>query len=205
MKKTSECINKIDVLFEALFAGDKNSLTNIAKEISKLEHECDIIKSDIRNHMSASVFLPIDRRDILHVVSTMDAIADAAEDIAVLLSLRWMELPKQIIGDFLNLWSKSKHTFELSKKVLDDLDLLLETGFSGPDSKKIFAKIEAVSKQEHEADKAQDIFGKALFKHEDDIKPAALLMWIKISGKVGDVANTAEKMTEYIRIMLARS
>ena len=203
MKKTSVCVDLTGDIFEALFAGDKYKVSVIAKEISRTEHECDDLKKEIRTHLTQSVFLPVDRRDLLHVLSNMDSIADHAEDLGVLLTLRWMELPVELQPEFRELLQRSQKVVEESAYVIDSLDRLLETGFSGPDADDMLAKIDEIDRLEHLADKAQDAFGKALFAREDDFKPAALFMWIKISNKVGDLANSAERMVNHIRWMLS--
>ena len=154
-------------------------------------------------HLSRSVFLPVDRRDILHVLTHMDAIADNAEDVGVLLSLRWMEIPEEIKPDFLELLYASLKVARESSKVINSLGNLFDAGFSGPDAVTVMNLIDNIDKLEHSADKAQDRFGKALFRHEDDMKPAALFMWVKIANKVGDLANSAERMVNNIRTMLA--
>jgi len=203
MKKTSLCVDLTGQIFEALFRKDKQSVSLLAKEISRVEHDCDILKQEIRGHLSQSVFLPVDRRDLLHVLTNMDTIADHAEDVGVLLTLRWMDLSQELQPIFLELLTRSQKVVEESALVIDSLERLLETGFSGPDADEMLAKIDEIDKLEHLADKAQDAFGKALFAKEDELKPAELFMWIKIANKVGDLANSAERMVNHIRWMLS--
>lgn len=203
MKKTMLCVERTHDLFDALFEGNKERVGELAKEISQLEHECDVIKQEIRTHLTNSVFLPVDRKDILLVLSNMDNIADYAEDLGVLLTLRWMELPKELHGPFLDLLHRAHDVVQASALVIDSLDQLLETGFSGPDAKEMLKRIDEIDRLEHVADKAQDVFGKALFAKEDEFKPAALFMWIKIANKVGDLANASERMVNHIRWMLS--
>jgi predicted phosphate transport protein (TIGR00153 family) len=205
MKKTMTCVDKTHDLFDALFAGDKERVHELAKEISQIEHQCDLLRQEIRNQLAKSVFLPVDSRDILHVLSNMDAIADFAEDLGVLLSLRWMELPVSLHEPFNELLKRAHLVVVESSHVIESLDRLLETGFSGPDAEDVTRKIDEIDRLEHLADKAQELFGKALFAHEDEFKPAALFMWIKIANKVGDLANSAERMVNHIRLMLSQS
>lgn len=205
MKKTTICVEKTHDLFDALFLGDKHQVHALAIEISQIEHQCDLLRQEIRNHLSKSVFLPVDSRDILHVLSNMDSIADFAEDLGVLLSLRWMELPESLHAPFYELLNRAQRVVIESGYVIESLDRLLETGFSGPDADDVLRKIDEIERLEHLADKAQEIFGKELFKHEDEFKPAALFMWIKIANKVGDLANAAERMVNHIRLMLSQS
>lgn len=204
MKKTLECVEATRPLFEALWAGDKEGVTRAAKVVSRLEHEADVIKHEIRSRLHSSVFLPVDRRDVLALLSSMDAIADQAEDIGVLLTLRWMELPEPLKAPFEELRDRVYQVVERSGDVIEGIDSLLESGFSGPDANALITMVDEVGRLEHEADKAQDYFGKQLFLHEDDMKPAALFMWVKIANKVGDMANAAERMVNQTRLMLAR-
>ncbi len=203
MKRTKECVNKIHDLFDALFAKDKDRVAAIAKDISRIEHECDEIKKEIRQQLVNSVFLPIERRDLLQILFSIDLLADYSEDIGVLLTMRWMELPDSLVDHFRELLARCFRVVEESCRVVEAFERLLDTGFTGPDADDVLARIDEIARLEHLADKAQDIFGKALFVHEDEMKPAALLMWMKISNKVGDLANGSERMVNHLRVMLS--
>lgn len=204
MQKTMECADKTLPLFEALFSGDTKKVDSLVKEISCLEHDCDIIKQEIHPLLTKSIFLPVERRDLLHVLNEMDKIANYAEDIGVLLSLRknW-SLPVELQPLFNNLLARSLKVVHRSAEVIDAFDQLLEAGFAGPDVDAVMRQISNTDRLEHEADKAQTIFGKELFNHEDEMKPLEVFMWTKISNKVGDLANSAENMVNYVRLMLA--
>ncbi len=205
MKQVLVCVDKTEQLFKALKAGDQEQIRKLAKEISKIEHDCDILKQDLRTQISKSVFLPVDRRDLIHVLSHMDAIADECEDLGVLLTLREMSVPDFAKDSLEELMSSAILTVRKADEVIRALDRLLETGFAGPDAIEILKKIDEIDHQEHLADKAQDKFGKALFQHEDEIKPAALFMWNKIANKIGDLANSSERMASHIRLMLSNN
>lgn len=203
MKEVLVCTQKTEELFAALLAGNQIQVTEIAKQISQIEHHCDNLKQELRAQISKSIFLPVDRRDLLHVLSNMDMLADICEDLGVLLTLRKMELPVQMHPPFEELLNRSLQVVYQSNEVITSLDRLLETGFSGPDALEILKKIDEIDHLEHLADKAQDQFGKSLFLMEDDIKPAALFMWNKIANKIGDLANNAERMVNHVRLMLS--
>lgn len=203
MAKTTQCALKTRELFAALLAKDKNRVQQVVREISQLEHECDRMTQQLRFRLTQSVFLPVDRRDLFGLLHHMDDIADAAEDIGVLLSLRWMELPQQLRGCFEDFLESALRTVQESRGVIDALEELFESGFSGPESKTVLDQIDAIGKLEHQADKKQETFGRELFVFEDDLKPAALLMWLKIGAKVGDLANCSEHMVGHVRFMLS--
>ena len=81
MEKAHECAKRIEPLFAAVLSKDQEAVKKIADEISRLESEADEIKHDIRNHLPKSLFLPIDRRDLLEILHIQDAIADIAQAI----------------------------------------------------------------------------------------------------------------------------
>ena len=94
MDKVRACVDQIDPLFKALGKGDYAEVGQISGLIVKLEHEADIIKDDIRTHMRQTVFLPVDKKDFMHLLSAQDDIADAVEDLAVLLKIKNLATPR---------------------------------------------------------------------------------------------------------------
>ena len=203
MEKTAQCAAKTRQLFAALLENDQKQVAKVVREISQLEHECDRMTQKLRFRLSQSVFLPVERRDLLGLLHHMDDIADTAEDIGVLLSLRVMELPKQLQPSFEDFLESSLAVVNASQTVVDALQQLFESGFSGPDSQAVLEQIDRIGQLEHVADKKQEIFARELFVLEDELKPAALFMWIKIGAKVGDLANCAEHMVAHVRFMLS--
>lgn len=203
MEKTLLCVEKTKDICNAVFAGDKERVKLLAKEISQIEHECDLIKRDLRSEVAQSILLPIDRRDLLKVLSNMDSIADNAEDVGVLFTMRWMTLPEVLQPSFDHFLTSTLAVVNESATVIFALDRLLEAGFSGPDAEEVIRRIDHIDKLEHEADKAQDQLGKKFFELEEEFSPAALVMWIKIIEKVGQISNSSERMMNKIRLMLS--
>ena len=74
-------------------------IEKLVADLSRMEHEADLTKNDIRNHFPKSLFLPIDRAHFLEILSVQDSIADKAEDIGILLTLRPLESFRNIPKD----------------------------------------------------------------------------------------------------------
>ncbi|MBL4818615.1 MAG: TIGR00153 family protein [Deltaproteobacteria bacterium] len=158
MKEVLVAVDGVKHLFEALSVGDQEKVVTIAKEISQTEHRCDEIKQNLRAQISKSVFLPVDKRDLIHVLSHMDSLANVCEDLGVLLTLRRMELPVFLKDPLDELLQRSLDTVGKAKEVIAALDRLLETGFSGHDAVEILKKIDEIDHLEHLADKAGPIW-----------------------------------------------
>jgi len=55
-----------------------------------------MVKKEIRNNLPKSIFLPVNRGDMLNYLREQDKIADSAEDLAVLVTLRKMTVPSEL-------------------------------------------------------------------------------------------------------------
>ena len=203
--KVQECASLVPDLVDAALDGDQAQVKALAKKISVLEYEADIIKTRVRDHLPKSLFMPVSRSDLLDVVSAMDAVADIAEDLGVLFSMRAMEPPPDEVATLIRQLVESCVAVVLrATEVVSHLDSLASTSFTGPEAEQVLVLIDHVDREEHEADKVQDQLAKAFFRHEDDFKPAAIYVWMKIFNKIGDLANASEKMTHRIRLFLAK-
>ena len=79
--KVHECVKLVRPLTETFLKGDFKKIDDIHNEISKLEHEADLIKTEIRRGLGKSYMLAVERSDLLHFLHTQDEIADTAEDV----------------------------------------------------------------------------------------------------------------------------
>lgn len=197
--------NKMPALIEALEAGDQAGVERLAKETSILEGEADVAKNRVRAEMPVRLFLPVDRRDALRLVSEIDAIADCAEDVGVLLTLRPLNVPDTMRGEVLRDYVDGvMGAVAAAEKVVETLDRLVKHSFSGSAVDEVMALVDELNRREHEADKLQDQCAKALFRAEDQMAPVALFMWTKVLNKIGDMANHAENVGDQFRLFVAR-
>ena len=202
MKASGECIDRVRAMFEALLDGDEEKLAAIAKDVSKIEHRADEIKNDIRDSLPRSIFLPVDRSDLLTVLSQQDSIPDTVEDIAFLLTVRKTHVPPSWREPLLAYVDRCVETFRAASEVLHAIEGLLEVGLAGPEADEVLAKIDSIGLLEWEADKAQFEMLRLMFEMEDDLKPVDLFWWSKIFREVGDIANYSEKTSDRIRLMI---
>lgn len=199
---SGECIAQVRPMFEALLDGDEEKLAAIAKNVSKIEHRADEIKNSIRDSLPRSIFLPVDRADLLSVLSQQDSIPDTVEDIAFLLTVRRTHMPPSWREPLLAYVDQCVEVFRSSSEVFAALEGLLEVGLGGPEAEEVLAKIDAIGLLEWEADKTQFEMLRLMFDMEDDLKPVDLFWWSKIFREVGDIANYSEKTVDRLRLML---
>ena len=198
------CADKVPELLEALIAGDRAVLDRLTKETSILEGRADTVKNLAQAEMPARLLLPVDRRDLLRLVSELDAIADCAEDVGVLLTLRPLPVPAQMQESVRAFGRGALHAVEAAETLVSGLERLGKAGFSGKAAEEALRQVQVVGDREHEADKLQDQCAKALFRHEAEIGPVALFMWMKVLQQIGNMANHAENVSDQFRLFVAK-
>lgn len=202
MEKVSECVHKIPLLFEAMQKSDFSELEKIANRIAELEHQADITKNDIRNHLHKNIYLPIDRGNLLEILSIQDSIADIAEDIAVLTTLKQLEMLPSFRDEFKEFLARNIHAFDSARDIIKEMHDLLESSFGGYEAEKVRAMVNQVAFQEHEVDLIQRKLLKNLFKSENEMSYGSFHLWQKISSGVASISNLSEKLANRVRMTL---
>jgi predicted phosphate transport protein (TIGR00153 family) len=204
MQSVVRCAEQVPPIIEALIAGDQAKIVEQAKLISKLEAHTDAIKNDLRDTLPGSLFLPVDRRDLLQLIGQMDSIADCAEDAGVLLTLRTFTVPPPMVDLLRRFLDAVMATVRAAADVIEAVEVLLSSGFGGSGAERTRALIRTLGQLEHEADKLQDQIAKVLFQQEGELSAVAIFMWTKLLNKIGDMANHAENVGDRVRLFLAR-
>lgn len=203
-ERVHETVSLIRPLFEAFTAEDWDRTEQIYRQIEELEHKADLVKNDIRDHLPKSLFLPVDRGDVLKFLKEQDRIADDAEDLGVLLTMRRTPTPEGIKEGIFDLVDAVVRASDAWYEVARELPTLQEASFTGPEVERILELINEVSELEREADVHQAEVTKQLFDYEAEIGAVSVMMWFNIVRVLGYIANHAENTADLLRLMLAR-
>jgi len=195
--------DRVQALIDLLATGDQAGVERVAKEISAMEGKADDAKNAARSKMPVRLLMPVDRRDVLKLISEIDAIADCAEDVGVLLTIRPLTVPEDMKPVLALFVESVLETIREAAKLIDLIDDLVESGFAGPPAERVLEQAAILGRAEHEADKIQDQCARVLFKEEDSMPPAAVFMWTKVLNKIGDMANHAENVGDQFRLFVA--
>ena len=205
MAKVKDCVALVRPMFESLLAGNHAELEQHAQAVFRLEHEADKIKNEIRDVMPRAFSLPIFRGDLLAYLKLQDALADSAEDIGVVLTLKNLPVPDSLAIDLRRFVEKVLEVCDILFQCTDRLADLREKDLTGPRAKEI---LELAGKAEHaewEADKLEYTVSKHLFTLTDEqIHPTDVYLWSKVLMELGGLANHADKTAERLRRMIAR-
>jgi uncharacterized protein Yka (UPF0111/DUF47 family) len=92
----------------------------------------------------------------------------------------------------------------LTFEATEQLKTLEDSGFSGEPVDQVLEIVNRVEDAEWKADKAQYTLAKSLFALEDEVRTTDLMLWFRIFGLLGKLANHANKTSDWVRRMVAR-
>ncbi len=202
MNKVASCMEKLTKVFESLSKKEIEKMERLVAELSDLEHEADLTKNDIRNHLPKSIFLPIDRSHFLEILSIQDSIADKAEDIGILLTLRPLDLATHYQADLIALYKKNAEVFWDAKQIIAEIDELLESSFGGIEAEKVKSMVEQTAWKEHEADRMHHALTKKIFTHSDPLPAPVFILWVKLFEEIAALSHLSERLANRIRMVL---
>ncbi len=203
MKSVMECVGFVRPMFEAVRDGQFDALQDLAKKVFKAEHRADIIKDDIRGTIPKRFFLPVYRGDLLGYVKLQDDMADSVEDLAVLLTIKQLPLPKTLVEVTFEYVAKVEQVCQQSYELSEYLPTLVEGDMIGTEAENALRMVADIEKREWESDRLQYTLSQALFALEDDLRATDIFLWFRIFGELGQLANFAEKTGDRVRRMLS--
>jgi predicted phosphate transport protein (TIGR00153 family) len=205
MRAVNQCVGSVPTLIDLLIAGDQAGLERVAREVSVLEGEADRAKNALRHRTPVRLFLPVDRRDFLRLIRQIDAVANCAEDVGVLLTLRRYEVPAELAPLLKEFVEAVMAVVASASELVAMMDELMGAGFGGKAAEVAMAKADEIDRLEHQADKLQDRCAKTLFRAEDSMSAVSIFMWTKVLNKIGSIANHAENIGDQFRLFVAAS
>jgi len=190
---------------DAYLAGDYSKAMKHAEQINKVEHEADMIKSNIRAHLPKFVLMSVSKRDFLEMLHYSDDVIDYAEDVVVLLSFKETKVPDRLAPQFQALTEKVVECVRTYLRVTGRMKVLLEVNFGGKERDRAKELIKETHKLEHETDIISKKLTRELFNMPpEEMDPVSVYHLLKVVDRLGKIANQAEKSAEWIRAMLAK-
>ncbi|HCH69837.1 MAG TPA: TIGR00153 family protein [Colwellia sp.] len=199
-----KCGNQLIPFFTACYEQNWSEATKVRRKISKLEQDADILKRQLRLELPGGLFMPVDRADLLELLTQQDKIANRAKDIAGRVLGRKLEIPTSLQAQFSAYLARCIEATEKAADAINELDDLLETGFRGREVVLVEKMINQLDEIEDDTDAMQITLRKDLLALEHDLNPVDVMFLYQIIDWVGDLADLAERVGARLEILLAR-
>jgi predicted phosphate transport protein (TIGR00153 family) len=204
MGKVKKCI---DILGDGLiryYKGDYKDFSAITKKVSKIEHEADLIKSNLRNHLPSTLFMPVDKGKFMWALREQDKILDHAENLTIMLDMRHTKIPKELQNIFIEHAKLVMKTVGAMEDAVCNIKDLVETSFVKREREQTKEFIYKVHQWEHKADKKKYEMTKGIYNLEKKLNPMDTYHLLKIADWVDDIADHAENVADWLRAMIAK-
>ncbi len=199
-----ECVLEVPLLFDALIKGEQQALTSQQNKIFAKEEEADILVDELRIHLPRSLFMAVDRRDLLDLLKLQDNIADTSQDIAGLMMERDMSVPVEMIEPLQALVQRCVDACIHAATIIERIDELIETGFRGREASDVEVMVDELSKIEDETDQMGRDLVRLLFSNEDNMKPVSVMFWYQMIQWIGNLGDHAEDVGNQMRLLIAK-
>ena len=187
IKKAHQASKALIPFFNHVFKEEWQEAEEIRLNIRNLEREADEMKRNIRLQLPRGLFMPVERTDLLELVTQQDKIANKAKDIAGRVVGREMTIPAEIQEDFLAYVTRCVDATKQASKAINELDELIETGFKGREVtlvEKMLVELDAI---EQDTDDMQIKIRRQLRAIENELNPIDVMFLYKIIEWVGEL------------------
>ncbi|HGO5822679.1 TPA: TIGR00153 family protein [Mannheimia haemolytica] len=203
--KVAECSELLEPFFEETFAHNWEKAAEIRGQIVDLERRADSLKREIRLKLPRGLFMPVERTDLLELVTQLDKLANYSRDISGRIIGRQLVIPAEMQPMFRKFLSRSIDASRQVRKVLDEMDQLLETGFRGRELDLVNKMIMELDQIEDDTDQYQITLRHTLLELEKTLNPIDVMFLYKCIERISILADQAQRIGSRIELMLAKS
>ena len=198
MAQVTRCVETMRESLDAFERGSWEDIEAFAEEVSKQEHQADKIKDEIRHNLSRRLFMPVDRGRVLEILGIQDTLADKAQDVCVVLTVKRLKILPAVADSFREFRELNVSAVNLVARIVNQLDELVESGFGGAEAEKVRTMVHDVALTEHKADVIQQAFLKELFTREAEFTQGELYLWMQLMHELASLSNQSENLANRI-------
>jgi predicted phosphate transport protein (TIGR00153 family) len=204
MDKIVACVSELIPFTKAVLKNDQQNIALHHQNIITMENEADALKKELRLRLPSSLFMPIDRRDVLEVLTMQDMVAGSARDVAGLIAGRNMRIPKSMGKNYKKLVKKCIDACVQAHVAICELDELIETGFGKAERKRVGRLLIKLDGIEQLTDEQQVTLRGELFNLESELPAVNIMFLYTVIDKTGNIADRAQRVGSRLQLMLAR-
>lgn len=210
MRLVQSAIAQLPALVEALGRADASGITSVQDAIRAPVTQAGALARDIRLHLPRSLFMPVDRRDLLELLDRQERIGHEVRAIADLPLQHAGGLATELRTALLKLTQTATETCQQATAIVDELDELIETGFRGPEATRVETMIQTLDRLAGETDAQVPALALELFAPSDDVDQGDALplatrqLTHQLVRALGALANRAARIGDHLLPLIAR-
>ena len=204
MSKAAAAARELQPFLDAALAGDWARAGTLREEISRLEHEADTYKAELRIRLPSTLLLPVDRGDLLDLIATQDKIANRAKDIATMMFHRRLLPPASLAQLYCRLAARSIDAVNQAERSVGELEELFTAGFRGAEVKLMERMIRELDAIEDDADTITGELLSGVFALEAELPPVDVMFLYRAIDWISDLGDIAHRVGGLLQRLIAR-
>lgn len=204
MTKAAAAARQLVPFVDAALSGDWDRAGTIRQEISRLEHEADLYKADLRVRLPSTLLLPVDRGDLLDLIATQDKIANRAKDIATVMFHRRLLPPPTLAALYRQLTVRSVDAVNQAERSVGELEELFTAGFRGAEVRLVERMITELDEIEDDSDRIAGQLLSGVFELEKSLPPVDVMFLYKAIERLSDLGDIAHRVGGLLQRLIAR-
>lgn len=204
MDKVLDCVKLLPPFLSAAIAEDWTEAAKVRETVVDLEHAADALKKELREKLPKNMIMAMDRRDVLQVLSAQDKLANRTKDVTGLMLGRKLQIPPSIADAMLQFAQRSVDAAAQAHSAINELDELLDAGFSGHEVKITEKLIARLNEIESNSDQLQIKLRADLLAIERQLWPVDVMFLYQAMDGIGEIANDAQSVGSRLRLILAK-
>ena len=201
-EKVKECAWTFQQAMECFVSDQCKRFEELREDIIRMESEADAIKRRIRGHIPLGTLMPVDKFQLFQYLREQDQVLDAVEDVLDWLSYRMDPgIPQEMKKDFLLLIDAVVDPIDELSEMVKEARLYFK---NYSDKQRVVVKdiIRKLRRQEHEADKIEDMLKQKALNLQTD--PVTVFHMVRLAETIGSIADHAENAGDMMRAMVAK-
>lgn len=201
-EKVKECAWAFQHAIECHFSSKCDTFEELRENVVQLENEADEIKRKVREQIPKGASMRVDRFQLFMYMKEQDKVLDAVEDALDWISYRSEPgIPKSLEKEFLLLMEAIIDPIEELSQMVAEAGKYFDR-FSEKNRKAALDIIQNLNKQEHDADKAEDMIKQKVLNM--DMDAVTVFHTVRLAEIIGSVADHAENAGDMMQAMLAK-
>lgn len=199
--KINECVDVIKESMECYVAGGAcREFVELAKQVDEIEHQADLIKRRIRNHLPRGLFMPVDKGLFLQYTKAQDNVLDDAQEAMQWLAMRPVDIPAKFQGTIIAMLEEVDTISEMLGPALDATLALVNT--ENLDRRGAKDRFWSIRRKRDRIFKMKNQLSSDIYNSDMDFKDIYQL--IHFVEKLDGMAHNTENCADILRSMIAR-
>ena len=201
-EKVKECGWAFQQAIECHIADKCQTFEEFRQEVIQLESEADAIKRRIRGHIPKGTLMPVYNFLLFRYLREQDQVIDAVEDALDWISFRSEPgIPAELEKEIVILADAVIDPIEELSKMVEEARKYFK---NYSEEQRVIIKniIRTLRRQEHEADKAEDMVKQKVLNM--NIDAVTVFHMVRLAEIIGSIADHAENAGDMMRAMVAR-